>query len=341
MTMRTVLLILVALLFAGATAFFVRDRMVVAPATAPAPQVQAPPKVVKKVLVAKTDLPAGTLLKEEHLRWQSWPDESLDPAYVLEEGGDITKFYGAVVRRGIAAGQPVTEAQVAHPGDRGFLAAVLKPGMRAVSVPINATTGVANLVFPGDRVDVLFSEIIKPSPNAPEGSTDRHATETLLENVRVLALNQSLSTKEGEPISANVATLEVTPKQAEMLALVTQFGVLSLSLRSLATEDELPVVAEEGLAAVARSAEAAAAADTDAAAASAAAGPDAAGALHAATDEPRPWADDADPDRGSTYTMDTDVSRVLQLMSTMDAKKSDKRKVLVNHGSTAETVEFQ
>src|SRR5581483_9281696 len=154
MTVRTVFLVLVALLFAGATAFFVRDRMVVSQTTPAAQQVQPAQKPVKKVLVAKSDLPAGLLLKEEHLRWQSWPDESLDPAYVQEQGTDITRFYGAVVKRGIAAGQPVTEAQIARPGDRGFLAAVLKPGMRAVSVPVNQTTGVASLVFPGDRVDV-------------------------------------------------------------------------------------------------------------------------------------------------------------------------------------------
>src|SRR6185436_11825363 len=99
-------------------------------------QVQAPPKAVTKVLVAKANLPAGLLLKEEHLRWQSWPDDTLDEAYIPEEGSDITKYYGAVVKRGVAAGQPITEAQVARPGDRGFLAAVLKPGMRAISVGI-------------------------------------------------------------------------------------------------------------------------------------------------------------------------------------------------------------
>jgi pilus assembly protein CpaB len=341
MSTRTVLLVLVALLFAGATAFFVRDRMSVSRPEKVAEQVQAPPKVVKKVLVAKSDLPTGLLMKEEHLRWQSWPDEDIDAAYVIEEGSDITKYYGAVVKRGIAAGQPVTAAQVVKPGDRGFLAAVLKPGMRAVTVGVNEQTGVAGLIFPGDRVDILMSYVLAPPAGAPEGTPSRRAAETVLENVRVLALEQSLSApQEGHGIKANVATLEVTPKQAEMLSVVNQIGTLSLSVRSLAApEGELPVVAEdEGLALVARSvgpkpdgAVAAAAAGLDQAAADAVAPAEASDGL------PSIWADNPDPDRGVTYTIDTDVSR---LMSVGTIGKT-KRKVLVSRGSSAENAEFE
>src|SRR5690606_31396576 len=122
---------------AGATAFFVRDFLKSERAEVAATQVPPPPPPpTQKVLVATGPLPAGLILKEEHLRWQAWPDETLDPSYVRAEGGDITKFYGAVVRRGIAPGQPVTDAMIARPGDRGFLAAVLKPGMRAIAVNI-------------------------------------------------------------------------------------------------------------------------------------------------------------------------------------------------------------
>ena len=362
MTTRTIFLVLVALLFAGATAFFVRDRMQ-APQPVPVAQtVQAPPKEVTKVLVAKADLPVGLLLKEEHLRWQSWPDENLDAAYIPEEGADLNKYYGAVVKRGIAVGQPLTESQIARPGDRGFLAAVLKPGMRAVSIGVNETTGVAGLVFPGDRVDILLTEQVEPGPGAPEGATARRATETVLENVRILALEQSLGLPDGQPMKANVATVEVTPKQAEMLALMTQIGGLSLALRSMAPDEEVVVDADStavvgrGLAEAAH--EPAAEAATDAAAetatdaaeggevandAAAPAATEFADPLSAAAtaEAAGPWDGIAEPDRGSTYTMDVDVSRVLQLLSTKDKEKSEKRQVLISRGSNAETLEFE
>lgn len=367
MTVRTMLLALVALLIAGATAFFIRGYLNQERAEVAAVQAPPPPAPTQKVLVAAVPLPAGLLLKEEHLRWQSWPDETLDPTYIAQEGADITKIYGAVVRRGIAPGQPVTEPQIARPGDRGFLAAVLKPGMRALAVNINRTTGVAGLVQPGDRVDLLLSLALPTAENAPEGSFPHRATETVFENVRVLALDQTISDQQGKPLVADVATVEVTPKQAEMLAVLTQIGSLTMTLRSLTAPDqeELDTGAEAMIAAVARgvdtpdstgaapadlpvrapvtaqpaspgSATDDAAAELAKAAAMEADGvPDAAPAP--ATD---PWAAVPDPERGMTYTVDTEVSRLLEALSVPSEEETKKTKVIINRGNAAEVLEF-
>jgi pilus assembly protein CpaB len=360
MTGRTILLALVALMIAGATAFFIRGYLNQERAEVAAVQTPPPPPPTQKVLVAAVPLPAGLLIKEEHLRWQTWPDETLEPSYIDQEGADITKYYGAVVRRGIAPGQPVTEPQIARPGDRGFLAAVLKPGMRAISVNINRTSGVAGLVQPGDRVDLLLSLALPTPDNAPEGAMSHRATETVFENVRVLALDQTISDQQGKPLVADVATVEVTPKQAEMLAVLTQIGSLTMTLRSLTAPDqeELDTGAEAMIAAVARGVETedagAAPADQPAGLPGSAkterpgnAAPDAADEAVGADAEgeaaatPDPWADVQDPERGSTYTMDTEVSRLLEALSVpAEEDTTAKPKVIVNRGSSAEIIEF-
>jgi Flp pilus assembly protein CpaB len=154
-------------------------------------------------------------------------------------GGDVT-------RRGIGEGEPVTPNRLVKPGERGFLAAVLKAGHRAVSIPIDAASGIAGLVFPGDRVDILLTHSV-PARDSEEGSDPRRASETILENVRVLAVDQAVDDLQGEPKLAKTATLEVTPKQAEILSVARQLGGLSLSLRSLAkNEAELAAAYENG-----------------------------------------------------------------------------------------------
>ena len=129
-------------------------------------------------------------------------------------------------------GEPITKAKIVSPGSRGFLAAVLAPGMRAVSVPVTATSGISGFVFPGDQVDILITH---PLPASANGNDTAHkASETVLHDVRVIAVGQKLDTKGNEPLVAQTATFEVTPKQSEMIAVATEMGKLSLSLRSLA-----------------------------------------------------------------------------------------------------------
>jgi pilus assembly protein CpaB len=189
------------------------------------------------VLVAKNDLPTGSFIKPEHLRWQSWPDDNA-ANYVRQGNRRLEEFVGSVVRARIAAGEPVTDGRVVKPDDRGFMAAVLTPGMRAISVAVNPTSGISGFVLPGDRVDLVLTHAIK-SENSGE-KQDRRASETILSDLRVLAIGQKIQeSKSGETIVAGTATLEVSPKQVEMIAVAIELGKLSLSLRSLGkTESE-------------------------------------------------------------------------------------------------------
>jgi pilus assembly protein CpaB len=189
--------------------------------------VAAAPKVKKTyVLVADKNLPTGTFIKENLLTWQSWPDEKLHQSYLIKDKDDLKDLVGAVVRRAIAAGEPVSTGRLVKPGSRGFLAAVLRPGFRAVSLRINATSSISGLVFPGDRVDVILTHTV----NA------RRVSETVLTNVRVIAIDQQTNDQVQAPKVGKHATFEVTPKQAEMFSVLADMGKLSLSLRSLAKD---------------------------------------------------------------------------------------------------------
>jgi pilus assembly protein CpaB len=127
------------------------------------------------------------------------------------------------------------------PGDRGFLAAVLKPGMRAVSVSVTATSGISGFVFPGDRVDLLLTHVVPQAPQqggGPAAVFDRRAAVTMMRGIRVLAIDQKTESKAGEAAVAHTATLEVTAKESEIIALAAEMGKLSLSLHRLA-DDQL------------------------------------------------------------------------------------------------------
>ncbi len=236
---RTLLLAVAALATAGLTAFLVQGWIANQRALLLAQRpVEAPREQPNQILVAKQDLPAGTFVKPEHLQWRAWPADGLDASFVRKSEDAMNAFTGAVVRKGIVAGEPITVKRVVKAGERGFLAAVLSPGMRAVSVKVNAASGISGLVFPGDRVDLILSHKIK-SQDAKTRSV-RSVSETVLTNVRVLAIGQITDDQKGKPIVAKTATLEVWPKQAEVVAVVIELGKLSLSLRRLAkTDDEI------------------------------------------------------------------------------------------------------
>jgi pilus assembly protein CpaB len=237
MGLRRIIVLLIAVIAAGGTAMYARSWVEgqQAPSAVAAP---APKETRHEVLVADVELPAGTFVKPQHLRWQRWPTDDVPDSYVLRGVRQQEDMVGAVVRRGIAAGVPLTDGAVVKPGDRGFLAAVLNPGMRAVSVPITPTSGNSGLIFPGDRVDLILTQTLIPAEG--EAST-RRVSETVLRNIRIIAMG----TETGDDADdgrhnekARTATFEVTPSQAETVALLTELGKLSLSLRSLAADDE-------------------------------------------------------------------------------------------------------
>lgn len=228
-----------ALLFAGLV-YFVVPRLMNKPVEAqPA---QQPIRIAAgDVLVAARPLPAGTILKVGDVRWQRWPEEGLDPNFLQRDKGATPQqdAAGSVVLRGFTAGEPITTARLIKAGESGFLAAALEPGKRAVSVKIDAVSGGAGFIVPGDRVDLLLAERFSISyANNGESfqarPTHKTVNSVVLSDVRVLAIDQEMRDLDNKPKIGQTATLEVELAQAQKLALAPQMGSLSLALRSLA-----------------------------------------------------------------------------------------------------------
>src|ERR687890_37515 len=158
MDVKKLVLLIGALLVAVTTAVMAKNMF----SGAAAPQASATPVVPAgpEVLVATRSLPVGTIIDAEALRYQKWPEGLVQPAYFIkgEKGVNPADLIGTVVRNEITAGQPLTQGALIKPGERGFLAAALGPGMRAVTVSVSATSGVAGFVFPGDRVDLVLTQ---------------------------------------------------------------------------------------------------------------------------------------------------------------------------------------
>jgi pilus assembly protein CpaB len=235
MDIRKVLLLIGALIVAGITAFFART-LIAGSSTPQAGAVMMAPVVDgPEVLVATRSLPVGTILDATALKYQPWPKELVDNAYYIKGKIDLQSLQGTVVRSIITAGQPVTQGSLVKPGDRGFLAAALGPGMRAVTVPVSAQGAVAGFVFPGDRIDLVLTQAVV---GGGEGQPLK-VSETIMRNVRVLATDQRTDNLVGEDGKTQVrtfsnVTIEATPKMAEQVAVAQTLGSLSLSLRSIA-----------------------------------------------------------------------------------------------------------
>jgi pilus assembly protein CpaB len=233
MSLRRLLFVLIALCVSGATVLVGRAWM-----TPPRQVAEAPKSVVSEgphVLVAQGALSQGQFVRPENLHWQLWPAGKVSSAYIVEGKARIEDYVGAVVRSAVTDGEPITEGRLVRPGDRGFMAAVLTPGDRAVTVPVTVSSGLAGFVFPGDHVDLLLTMAVRNPSSKTE--PQRHAAETLLTDLRVLAVDQRSDDQNKQVVIAKTATLEVTPKQAETIAVATELGNLSLSLRSLAAGD--------------------------------------------------------------------------------------------------------
>lgn len=231
MDKKKLMLLMGAMVVAVGTALAARSMFV----GAAAPQAEAAQAVPKgpKVLVAQRALPVGTIITADSVSYQQWPKEMVQDAYFIDGESDMNKLLGTVVRYPITAGQPVTQGALVKPGDRGFLAAALGPGMRAVTIPVSKQTGVAGFIFPGDHVDLVLTQQVKPT----DGGDTLKTAETIIRNLRVLATDQSTETEteNGKTVvkTASNVTLEVTPKLAEKIAVADGIGKLSLSLRSL------------------------------------------------------------------------------------------------------------
>ncbi|MGZ8997684.1 MAG: Flp pilus assembly protein CpaB [Allosphingosinicella sp.] len=235
MDFKKIALLVGALIIAGITAITAKNMFT----GASAPSAVAGPAVPvgAQVLVATRTLPVGTIINAEAFRYQPWPEGLVQNAYYVrgaDNAVDPSSLIGTVVRNEITAGQPVTQGSLIRPGERGFLAAALGPGMRAVTVGVSVTSGVAGFVFPGDRVDlVLTQEVAGGGEGAP-----LRVSETIIRNIRVLAVDQRLDARNEQGVqvaqATSTVTFEATPKIAEKIAVAQTIGTLSLSLRSLA-----------------------------------------------------------------------------------------------------------
>ncbi len=229
------LVTIVAVLAAGITALLAKswlDRQ-----TAPRPVTTNSVEVV----VLAHAIPPGAALAADDLRTEPWPAALVPPRLIRQTGHDDVKarYVGRRARRALAAGEPLDAEALSDQGDLGALAALLHPGMRAVSVSITNTSAVSGFITPGDHVDVVLaadlSHTLEGNHPRPGQAVLRYASETVLTNVRVLAIDQSLSrAKDAEAHQGKTATLEVTPAQAQTLATADLLGSLDLVLRGRA-----------------------------------------------------------------------------------------------------------
>ena len=232
---KKIILLVVALVIAGGTAFMARSLFT----QSAAPQVQAAAIPVQpdgpQILVATRSLTVGTIIEPDSFRYQPWPKELIESAYYLKGEAEPSALSGTVVRVAVTAGSPITRGSLIKQGERGFLAAALGPGMRAVTVQVSQSpaSGVAGFVFPGDRVDLVLTQSVTGG-DGPALNT----SETIVRNLRVLATDQRTSSENAEgktEVTAyNTVTVEATPRIAEKIAVADKVGHLSLSLRSLA-----------------------------------------------------------------------------------------------------------
>ena len=200
-------------------------------------QAPAPPSKSIEVLVAAADLPVGQVLKEPDLRWQPWPADLLPAGATTREAAPqaITELKGSLVRQSFLGGEPLRREKLVRADGSGFMSAILPSGMRALAISIDTrgASSAGGFILPNDRVDVL--RIFRDDEASKTGGADVQLAETILTNIRVLAIGQAVQERNGEKvITGDTATLEVTPAQTETLALAQRQGQLTLALRSLA-----------------------------------------------------------------------------------------------------------
>jgi pilus assembly protein CpaB len=190
------------------------------------------PKVASvDVLVAKSDIPVGNTVSPGDVEWQAWPASAEKGNFIRKSNrpNAIQKLSGMIARAPFVAGEPIREAKLVDAKGSGFMAAILPHGMRAVSTQISPETGAGGFILPNDHVDVILTR-----RDAGKGAGAQQGSETILSNVRVLAIDQNVAEKNGRKVViGKTATLELAPQQAETLALAQHLGTLSLALRSI------------------------------------------------------------------------------------------------------------
>lgn len=244
MAIRIILIGLIVLAAAGLSFLGMQALLPAQPvrtvAADPVPN-QPPPPLLVRTLVAARPIPAGSLLRAEDLGVREVPTGEAGQGVLRDTPETRAELAGALVRRYLEPGERIMIDDVLRPRDRGFLAAVLRPNMRAITVGVDAVTGTAGLIWPGDRVDLLLTQSLD---ERVAQLSRRVVGETVLNDVRVIAVDQQLTqgaagtNASPEGRVARTVTLEVTPEQAERVAVAAQLGRLSLTIRAMDGEGE-------------------------------------------------------------------------------------------------------
>jgi pilus assembly protein CpaB len=236
--MLRIALLIFALAAGGAAAW-----VVVLMRSEPAPVttvIQEP--LTRDVLVATADLGSGATLIKENMGWQSWPESSLSSAYITRSARPdaLETLANSYVRNRMSSGEPIRDENLL-PATGGFLSTLLSSGKRAVGVRITAESTAGGFILPNDRVDVLLTVAL-------QGQSE-HFTRTILRNVPVLAIDQSVDDRSKDEkvkakavIIGRTATLELDPEQAEILTAGEATGTISLALRSVTDNGEKPPI---------------------------------------------------------------------------------------------------
>lgn len=194
-----------------------------------------------KVLVARGDIGLGSVTNESSFRWQEYPESSVPPGSIQCRSSNCSmrEYSGSIARAPIMKEELITRTKLVKAGEGGVLASILPQGMRAISTKITEESAVGKLILPNDHVDVILIRRLRT-----KGGQEEHVSDTLFRNVKVLAIGQKIEVKDGQKVAdGNTATLELSPRQAELLALARSMGDVSLALRSIAdfkeNKDEL------------------------------------------------------------------------------------------------------
>ena len=256
-------ILVVAAMAAIGLAFVVNGMLSHRPApvaTAAAPPPAEHPTV--QVVVAKRDLPVGARLTQTDLGWQAWPAEAVHPTFITDGaapaaapttatakigataaqaaqaalnggGNSMQALEGAIVREAFLTNEPIVERKIVHGGAGGYMAVVLQPGMRAISMPVTVETAAGGFVLPGDRVDVVATHKVEQQGGG--GGATSAVSETILQNIRVLAIDQQIQPdKTARTIVGTTATLEVPAEDVELVTKAKAQGDMALALRSYA-----------------------------------------------------------------------------------------------------------
>jgi pilus assembly protein CpaB len=243
MKLFRVLVLVIALVAGGVAAYLAMNLGPSGGPAAPTVVELAPTIQSQDVLVAAADIGQGAKLTPDNVRWQRWPDDAMNGTYIQKQTRPdaIQQLQNSIVRSEFVAGEPIREVKLARP-ESGFLSAILPSGMRAIAVRISANNTAGGFILPGDRVDVVETIAQAGGTDAPTTNVSR----TILTNVKVMAIDQSVQDKQGEAVVVGkTATLELEPAQVELITAAEASGTLSLSLRSIADTDEVVSAREQ------------------------------------------------------------------------------------------------